>query len=160
MTGRRYADQFHREAEEAARNFEAVKLSLTHKKDGYHLGLVVQPNDMDPDMFTDFIGQRYQIRMVPIGDDEKPIQSNRKRINRRVIAASHTLPKQPEFWDYLSTEIDSFILNIQSEEDAANVLRNYLGIESRSELATNREAIRKMSGVIVEFEHWLTKRDT
>jgi len=142
----------------AGRQFEAVKFSLTHKRDGYHLSLVVQPNDMDQDIFTDLIGQRYMVVMVPVDDDETPKLSPERVKKDRLFVSSHTLCKLPEFWDYLM-ELQRG-LTIVSEEDAGYWLKDYLGIESRNELKTNEDARERFEGMIGEFEHWRTTKDT
>ncbi len=140
----------------AGREFEAVKYALAHRSDGYRLTLVVQPDDVDQRIFTDLIGQRYQVVMVPIGDDEQPKVSEREVKRDRLMVSAHTLTKQPEFWAFLAHDIDP-IEPINSETSAAEALRVMLDIESRSELKDDEHAREMFDGLIAEFEQWRMK---
>jgi len=144
------------EAKIAGRQFEAIKLALTHKSDGYRLTLVVQPDDVDQRIFTDLIGQRYGVVMVPIGDDEQPKVTEKEVKRDRLMVSAHTLTKQPLFWKYLEKECMTFD-NILNEEVAAASLRVELGIESRSELKDNERARELFDGMIAEFNQWKLK---
>jgi len=140
----------------AGREFEAVKYALAHRSDGYRLTLVVQPDDVDQRIFTDLIGQRYMVVMVPIGDDEQPKVSEREVKRDRLMVSAHTLTKQPEFWRFLEAET-VFFGDVASEETAAIALREALGIGSRSELKDNERARDLFEGMIAEFEQWRMK---
>lgn len=141
----------------AGRQFEAVKYALAHRSDGYRLTLVVQPDDVDHRIFTDLIGQRYQVVMVPIGDDEQPKVSEREVKRDRLMVSAHTLTKQPEFWNFLVHSTVTFS-DITNEQEATDALRDTLGIESRSELKDNERARDLFEGMIAEFDQWRTKR--
>ena len=153
-------------AEIAGREFEAVKLSLAHRSDGYRLTLVVQPDDVDQRIFTDLIGQRYMVVMVPIGDDEQPKVTKTEVKRDRLFVASHTLPKQPKFWRFLEDEFGKFFgaygsdpgFRIETEEQAAIILRDILKIGSRRALKDNEAARSMLEGMIAEFEQWRMKR--
>ncbi len=140
----------------AARQFEAVKFSLAHRTDGYRLTLIVQPDDVDQRIFTDLIGQRYGVVMVPIGDDEEPKVSEKDVKRDRLMVAAHTLTKQPKFWKFLFQEYVNFG-RVTSEAEAVDALRNALGIESRSELKDNEQARDLFDGMIAEFNQWRMK---
>ncbi len=51
--------------------FEAIKTGLKQSKDGYMLSLAVHPDELHNDLMRDFVGSRYVVVMVRLGDDEK-----------------------------------------------------------------------------------------
>ena len=53
--------------------FEGIKTSLRQTKDGYSLTLSVHPDDLPDDLMRDFVGSRYMVVMVRIGDNEQPL---------------------------------------------------------------------------------------
>jgi len=112
---------------------------------------------VDQRIFTDLIGQRYMVVMVPIGDDEQPKVSEREVKRDRLMVSAHTLTKQPDFWNYQNTETVVFG-EVTSAKDSASALREALGIESRSELKDNEQARDLFEGMIAEFDQWLSKR--
>jgi len=53
--------------------FEAVKTALRQSKEGYVLSLAVHPDDLPGDLMRDFVGSRYVVVMVRLGDDEHTV---------------------------------------------------------------------------------------
>jgi hypothetical protein len=53
--------------------FEAVKMALKQNKDGYVLTMSIHPDEIPDDLMRDFVGSRYQVVMVRLGDDEMPL---------------------------------------------------------------------------------------
>ena len=53
-------------------NFECVKVSLRQNKEGFMLTLAIHPDDLNQDLVRDFVGSRYAVAMVRIGEDEQP----------------------------------------------------------------------------------------
>ena len=53
--------------------FEGVKMGLKQSKDGYVLTLAVHPDELPDAMMRDFVGSRYVVVMVRLGDDEQPM---------------------------------------------------------------------------------------
>ena len=49
--------------------FEGVKTALKQTKDGYSLTLAVHPDDLPQDLMRDFVGARYMVVMVRLGDN-------------------------------------------------------------------------------------------
>ena len=58
--------------------FEGIKTGLKQSKDGYMLSLAVHPDDLPDNLIRDFVGARYMVVMVRIGDDEQPVKQVRK----------------------------------------------------------------------------------
>ena len=55
-------------------NFEALKVSMRQNKDGYLLTLAVHPDEVPEEIMRDFVGSRYAVAMLRIGDDEMPYE--------------------------------------------------------------------------------------
>ena len=53
--------------------FEGMKTALRQTKDGYSLTLAVHPDDLPDDLMRDFVGSRYMVVMVRVGDNEQPM---------------------------------------------------------------------------------------
>ena len=47
--------------------FESVKAGLRQSKEGYMLTLSVHPDDLPDDLMRDFVGSRYMVVMVRVG---------------------------------------------------------------------------------------------
>ena len=54
-------------------NFEAIKIGLKQSKDGFVLTLAVHPDEIPDELMRDFVGSRYQVVMVRLGDDDQPL---------------------------------------------------------------------------------------
>jgi len=111
--------------------FEAIKTSLKQSKDGYILTLAVHPDDLPDDLMRDFIGSRYVVVMVRLGDNEMPMDK--------------------EFWEWLNRK--EWLME-KNEAACAEWLCSYLDIESRKELKTNQEARTLFNQLRSSFEHW------
>lgn len=130
--------------------FEAVKAALRQSKDGIVLSLVVHPSDVETQLMTDPIGQRYYVTLVPADQADKE-QEEAVRVTgaavqgetaldhakRMLVAQAGLLCRNPEFqrW-FLGPQIEP------SEEAAIKNMHNYLGVKSRSELADSEIARR------------------
>ena len=57
--------------------FEGIKVGLKQSKDGYVLTMAIHPDEIPDDLVRDFVGARYMVVMVRLGDDEKPMERNK-----------------------------------------------------------------------------------
>lgn len=135
-------------------NFEALKVSMRQNKDGYLLTLAVHPDEVPEEIMRDFVGSRYAVAMLRIGDDEKPYE--RPKVSSFVQTAG-ILAKDPEFQRYCVQVGWCFGI---SEEDAARSICEALNIESRSELATNSEAQLALIDLRKDFEEWKSTNES
>jgi hypothetical protein len=135
--------------------FEGLKVALKQNKDGYVLTLNVHPDDIPEELLRDFVGARYQVVMVRLGDNEEPLDRQDAFGGEQAIQAAAMLCRDPEFWDYLHDDLQ--IID-RSEKDASNWLRDAIGVISRSELKTNQEARENLARVRREYQEWKTKR--
>lgn len=129
-------------------NFECVKVSLRQNKDGFLLTLAIHPDDLSQDLVRDFVGARYAVAMVRIGDDEQPYV--RPKVNSFVQTAG-ILSKDTGFQKWCVQMGWCFSA---SEDDAARSICEACNIDSRSELATNQEAQRTLIDLRREYETW------
>ena len=127
------------EIDDAAIKFEAKKIALKQSKDGTIVTLVIHPDDTRnvTDLWETWAGQRYMVAMVGLTDDEQPIKTKTSEGIDRTVQQAGILCHDPKFQDFLSGECNTLVMD---EDMAAKVLRSMLGIESRSELRTNRDA--------------------
>lgn len=133
-------------------HFEGVKISMNQSSDGIILKLAVHPDDCPPDLMTDWVGSRYMVAMVRLDDEDKPIATKTADIDR-LIASCGALCRNPKFQEYVlsGTGID------RNEENTVRVLRDSLGITSRSDLRTNEQARSAFRDMREDFNSWLKR---
>jgi hypothetical protein len=131
--------------------FEGVKIALKQDKNGYVLTLGMHPDDVPEDLLRDFIGARYQVVMVRINLVEEPLDRQEEFESERSIRLAGMLCRNPQFWAYLNGQ--ALILE-ENEEEAAEYLRHYLQIQSRSDLKTNAQARIRLDSLYKDFQAW------
>jgi hypothetical protein len=128
--------------------YEAIKVALKQDKEGYILTLRVHPDEVPEALLRDFVGARYQVVMVRLGDDEKPL--NRDNFSE-VVKLAGMLPRNPDFRAWLVMEGNIFD---DDEDQATSWLKSECQIESRRELATNQMAAAHLRQINMEFQAW------
>lgn len=128
--------------------FEGKKVSLKQTKDGHVLTLAIHPDDTPDEILRDFVGARYMVVMVRIGENEEPME--RQPVNKHISVAG-MLCRDPQFWEFL---FEQGLLLETSEKDATDWLKSYLNVESRSELKDNEEAQIALNKILREFKEW------
>ena len=88
-------------SEDYALKFEAVKTSFRQTRDGYHLTLVLHPNDVPNELYTSWVGTRYQCVMVELDDQDKPVEREGVDEGRRAVATAAQLCRSGNFQNYL-----------------------------------------------------------
>ena len=131
--------------------FEAVKTGLKQSKDGYLLTLSVHPDEIQDDLMRDFVGSRYVVVMVRLGDDERPMNRDNEFPGDHAVKMAGMLCRDPEFWEWLHQKD---LLMTKSEKECATWLSEYLGIESRKELKLNEDARDLFNRLKASFEAW------
>jgi hypothetical protein len=129
--------------------FEAIKMGLRQSKDGYVLSLAVHPSDIPDDLVRDYVGSRYMVVMVKMGDDEAPI----KRKQNNYVQIAGLLCRDKNFQNFLN---DEFGVVADCEEHVAYWICEKLGIDSRSELPNNPVACEELMKIKREYEAWKT----
>jgi hypothetical protein len=132
-------------------NFEAIKIGLKQSKDGFVLTLAVHPDEIPDDLTRDFIGSRYQVVMVRIGDDEQPMSREGEFPGDHAVKMAGLLCREKEFWRWLN---EREMLMEMNEKACTEWLTSYVGIESRKELKTNVEARNLFNQLKRSFDAW------
>ena len=133
-------------------NFEAVKVALKQDKSGFVLTLSIHPDEVPEEILRDFVGARYQVVMVRLNSDERPMNREQDHGHDPVRMAG-MLCRELAFHKFLCDGGHIFMAN---EEEATNWLKEYLSVESRSEIKDNANAQQKLRGIYQEFQSWKT----
>ena len=133
-------------------SFEAVKVAMRQDKSGFILTLNIHPDEVPPELFRSWVGSRYGVALVRINDDE----STDREVDRRVMSAG-ILCTHATFWEFLETKYRFRRDAIHSEEKCAEVVRGLLGISSRTELITNKDAQEKFDIMVEEYGKYQSK---
>lgn len=131
--------------------FEAIKSSLRQTKDGYSLTLSVHPDDLPDDLMRDFVGSRYMVVMVRIGDDEQPISRELSFPGDHAVKMAGMICRDPDFWLWLEEKMG---ISVSNEKECAEWLSDYLGIQSRKELKEKQEIREVFNKLKREFDAW------
>lgn len=133
--------------------FEGVKVALKQDKTGYVLTLSIHPDDAPEDLLRAFVGARYQVVMVRIGENEQPTDQS-QYAGDRAIRIAGLLCRDPKFWKFLHSDDRIFDEDI---DEATEWLRSYLDIPSRSDLKTNQKAQILLDKLHKEYTSWIQK---
>lgn len=136
-------------ARDAALHFEAVKVAIRQNKDGVYITLSVHPQEMPVDLMMAHAGTRYVVAMVETDDRNQPVKGKDEEEGDRLVQSAAMLCRNPSFQRWLHDK--GYIFEI-SEAETTDFLREYLGVESRSEIKTNREARRLFGKLRERFE--------
>ena len=134
--------------------FEGVKVALKQDKTGYVLTLSMHPDDIPEDLLRDFVGARYQVVMVRLDSNEKPMDPQEEFAGDRALRIAGMLCRDPKFWEFLYSRSD---ISTKDYESATQWLRFYLDLESRSQLKTNAVAQTQLDKLYREYTLWQGK---
>lgn len=134
--------------------FEGVKVAIKQDKTGYVLTLSIHPDEIPNEILRDFVGSRYQVVMVRLNGEDKPM--NRDEHTRDITQLAVWLCKHPEFQEFL---ISHGSIEQKTDNAAGTWMKETLGIESRAELKTNPEAAQHLLNIYEEFKAWKLLRD-
>ena len=98
---------------DAAVNFEAVKTSMSQSKQGTILRLALHPNEVPPSLHTDWVGSRYMVAMVKLGDDDQPEISTEQRDTGRLISSAGMLCRNVDFAHYIFEQFHRYVEQCQ-----------------------------------------------
>lgn len=133
--------------------FEAIKTALKQTKDGYGLSLAVHPDDLPEELMRDFVGSRYMVVMVRIGDNEQPVNRELEFPGDHAVKMAGMMCRDPEFWKWVSTK-SVLPQEINSEKECTAWLADYLNIQSRKELKENQVVREEFNKLRKSFEIW------
>ena len=144
------------ELKDASIAFEAVKTSLTQTKTGIILRLAIHPNDVPTALIQDWVGTRYMVAMARLGDDDSPEASDYTERARRAVQSAGMLCRNESFHRYLIRQGEADEV-ADMETEAIRSLRWMLGVKSRAELTTNKQALEDFEQLRSDFEEWRTR---
>lgn len=131
--------------------FEAIKTALKQTKDGYGLSLAVHPEDLPEDLMRDFVGSRYMVVMVRIGDNEQPVNRELEFPGDHAVKMAGMMCRDSDFWKWIKLKTGA---DVTSEKECAQWLSEFLNIQSRKELKENQEVREVFNKYRKEFETW------
>jgi hypothetical protein len=130
--------------------FEAVKVAIKQDKTGYVLTLSIHPDEVPDEILRDFVGARYQVVMVRINGEEKPMNRDHD-LPRDVVQLAGILSNDAQFHEWL---VSLGFIPEANTKMATEWLRSELGVLSRTELKTNPEAAQTLLNINEEFKAW------
>lgn len=130
--------------------FEAVKMALKQDKNGYALTLSVHPDMVPEDLLRDFVGSRYQVVMVRLNEDERPM-NREQELSRDYVRMAAILCRDSRFQKFL---VESGQIFDADEQLAVDWLKNELGVASRKEINEKPAAQSRLMSIKQEFETW------
>jgi len=130
--------------------FEAVKMALKQDKNGYALTLSVHPDMVPEELLRDFVGSRYQVVMVRVNEDERPM-NREQELCRDYVRMAAMLCRDKQFQAFLTESGQIFDAD---EQMAVDWLKQELGIKSRKELQDHPAAQSRLLSINQEFQLW------
>jgi hypothetical protein len=130
--------------------FEAKKVALKQTKDGHVLTLAIHPDETPDELLRDYVGSRYMVVMVRLGDDEKPL-NREEYAGAQMVKLAGMLCRDVDFWKFLFEDGQLFE---QNEIACIDWLQSYLSIGSRSELKTNLAAQAEFKNLYSQYKEW------
>jgi len=130
--------------------FEGVKIALKQDKTGYVLTLNVHPDEVPVDLLRDFVGARYQVVMVRIGDDDRPMNREHEYA-RDPVRTAGILCRDNNFAAWL---VETGNILGTSETEVIGWLKQELGVKSRAELKNNPQAVKRLWTIEEEYKLW------
>ena len=130
--------------------FEAVKIAMKQDKTGIILTLNIHPDELPTDLMRDFVGARYQVVMVRLNDENRPM-SRDQEYSRDPVRTAGILCRDKQFAQYLFEKDQIFEKN---EADVVTWLKMELDIESRTELKEEFQKAKKFWAIYEEYQQW------
>ena len=130
--------------------FESVKVAMKQDNSGYVLTLRIHPDEVPEEILRDFVGARYMTVLVRLTEEERPM-NREAELGRDMVRVAGMLCRDPMFWEFLD---ESSAIFDKSEAEATDWMQTYLRVDSRSDIAKNKQAIDKLIGMKTEFNTW------
>lgn len=130
--------------------YEAVKVAMKQDKSGIILTLNIHPDEVPESLMRDFVGARYQVVMVRLNGEDKPMNRD-VEYERDPVRTAGILCKDKQFAQYLFDQGQIFE---KSEEDVVVWLKSELSISSRTELKESQAKASRFWSINKEFQEW------
>lgn len=130
--------------------FEAVKIAMKQDKTGIILTLNIHPDELPTELMRDFVGARYQVVMVRLNDENRPMSRDHE-YGRDPVRTAGILCRDKNFAQYLHEKEQIFE---KKEADVIEWLKMELDIESRTELKEDIQKAKKFWAIYQEYQQW------
>lgn len=130
--------------------FEAVKIAMKQDRTGHILTLNIHPDELPEPLFRDYVGARYQVVMVRLGEDNKPMVREQQLAPDYVRMAA-MLCRDKSFHLFL---VDNGHTFEDTETAATEWLKEWLGVTSRADIPASASATQKLLSLYEEFQIW------
>ena len=130
--------------------FEAVKIAMKQDKTGVILTLNIHPEELPVDLMRDFVGARYQVVMVRLNGEDKPMNRDHE-YSRDPVRTAGILCRDKQFAQYLFEKEEIFE---KKEADVIEWLKGEIDIESRTELKEDQQKAKKFWAIYEEYQRW------
>lgn len=130
--------------------FEGKKVALKQTKDGHVLTLAIHPDETPDELLRDYVGSRYMVVMVRLGDDEQPI-NREEYAGAQMVKLAGMLCRDRKFWDYL---YEQGLLFETNESACIEWIKGYLNVVSRADIKNNLEAQGALKLLYSEYKEW------
>lgn len=127
-------------------HFEAKVDSVSRSKRGTFIRLEV--SEAPAELLGLHPGQRLMVAASPLGDFDEDVGEG-----ERAVQLAGILCRSQTFWKFVMAK-SKIKIAIDNEEEAAQFLRNKLGIDSRSDLKHNEEAREQLRVINGKFQEW------
>ena len=131
-------------------NFEAVKIAMKQDKTGHILTLNVHPDEVPESLFRDFVGARYQVVMVRLGEDNKPM-NREQQLAPDYVRMAGMLCRDKSFHLFL---VDGGHTFEDTEAAATEWIKEWLGVTSRADIPASASPTQKLLSLYEEFQAW------
>jgi hypothetical protein len=130
--------------------FEGKKVAMKQSKDGFIMSLAIHPDDLPEELMRDFVGSRYMVVMVRLGDTEEPMNRD-EFAGAQMVKLAGMLCRDKQFWEFLHDKGDLFEKN---EPACIDWITSFLGITSRADIKMNKDAQEALKTIYTEFKEW------
>lgn len=142
------------ELKDAAQSIECSLMILRKDKDGWVFGFRVHPNEAPRSLLDASLGTRFRIVFFEIADDETFVVPEEVRKGKAAVATAGQMCRESGFQGWIMDKAGLILRDgMDAEEVTADLMREHLAIESRSELMDNEESRERFRELIVEYRH-------
>lgn len=125
-------------------------MAMKQDKTGIILTLNIHPDEVPESLMRDFVGARYQVVMVRLNGEDKPMNRDHE-YSRDPVRTAGILCRDKQFAQYLFEKEEIFE---KKEADVIEWLKGEIGIESRTELKESQIKANKFWSINEEFQLW------
>ncbi len=140
-------------AKDVGYKFECKKDGLSQLQNGsIKLTLTVNPDDMDINLYSDSMGQRYIAVLVPIDDNEEPVDKPSKKKEISLAQKIHILCSEDSFIEFINCKS---ITKVTNKQEAEKELKFILSIDSFNEVEQNNDILNRYKEIYSQYESYI-----